>query len=531
MSSNSIQTANRQIARATGTIMAAMIFSQLIGLFSKSLIAQTFGTSLQYDAYVAANRLTEILYNLVAGGALSSAFLPVFIGLLAKEQRPAAWKLASSITNLVTLALVVFSIISAVFAEWIVNNILAPGFILDNPAKAALTAHLLRIQLITPCIFGISGLLMGILNAHQHFLLPALAPCMYSIGKIFGVWLFAPHMGIDGLAWGIVLGASLHLLIQLPQFLRLPVCRYNPTLGLNSPLVREVGRLMAPRLLGVAFVQLNFLANTYLASLQAGGSAASLDYAFTIMLMPQAAIAQAIAIAALPVFSAQVALEKKAEMRSSLSSTISGVIMLSLPASVGLILLATPIVQIIYQYRSFAAESTQMVAWALVWYAAGLVGHSVVEIVSRAFYALHDTKTPVMVGVIAMSLNLAFSLLFSSLFRQWAWMPHGGLALANSLATFLEMFALLFFMRRRLQGLEDPSLRSALLKSITAALAMGCAVIFWQKTAVPLPLTLNILMSILIGVLVYGIALWLLKVPELRILLSWLRGQLQRRIQ
>ena len=209
-------------------------------------------------------------------------------------------------------------------------------------------------------------------------------------------------------------------------------------------------RLMAPRLLGVAVVQLNFWLNTFLASFQPEGSLAAITFAFPLMIMPEAAIAQSIAIAALPTFSAQVARGKLAEMRASLAATLRGVLFLAIPAAVGLILLRFPLVNMIYQRNAFDETSTQMVAWALLWYAAGLVGHSVVEIVSRSFYALHDTKTPVFVGVGAMGLNLGFSFLFSALFSRIGWMPHGGLALANSFATTLEMVLLLVLMRRRL---------------------------------------------------------------------------------
>ena len=246
----------------------------------------------------------------------------------------------------------------------------------------------------------------------------------------------------------------LHLLIQLPALFRLPARRYFPTLGLHFPAVREVARLMGPRLLGVAIVQLNFVVNTILATGQPVGSLSSIKYAWAVMTMPQVVIAQSIAIAALPTFSAQVARGELGNMRISLAATLRGVLLLSLPATFGLILLREPVIDLLFQHGEFTAQSTDMVAWALLWYTVGLVGHSVVEIVARAFYALHDTKTPVFVGVVAMSLNLVFSLAFSALFTWLGWMPHGGLALANSLATFLEMVGLLVFMRRRLGGLE-----------------------------------------------------------------------------
>ena len=518
--------ANRQIAQAAGTVMAAMVLSQVMGLAAKMLTSRAFGTGMESEAFFAANRFAEILFNLVAGGALGSAFIPTFTGLLAHEKRQQAWRLASAIANLILLILTLTSILSAIFAREVVHYILAPGFSTVDPAKEALTVELLRIQLPSSIIFGLSGLVMGILNAHQRFLLPALAPSMYQIGWIFGILALSPHMGIYGLAWGVVIGSALHFVVQIPHLLKLPQRKYALSLGLHQPDVREVARLMGPRLLGVAVVQLNFLLNTYLASYQPEGSVTALSYAFPLMIMPQAAIAQSIAIAALPTFSAQYARGKLSDMRHSLSATLRGVLLLAIPASVGLVLLRNPLVTLVYQGGEFTTQSTQMVAWALLWYALGLIGHSVVEIVSRAFYALHDTKTPVFIGIAAMSLNLGFSLLFTTLFRLAGWMPHGGLALANSLATFLEMIALLFIMRRRLEGLEGRHIWKGILFAGIAALVMGIALLVWINFAASLSALWITLTGIASAVVIYTGILLIFKVDELRSVLTWLKSKI-----
>lgn len=469
--------ANRTIARAAGMVMAAFILSNLTGLARQILVANAFGTSPALEAFNAANRVSETLFNLVAGGALGSAFIPTFTGLLAREKRAKAWKLASAITNLVFLTVSAAAGIAAIFAPQVVRYILAPGFAAD-PAQMSLTISLTRLMLPSAVLFGISGLVMGILNSKQVFFIPALTPAMYQVGMIFGVLVLAPSMGIFGLAWGVLIGAALHLLLQLPALIR-QKGTYTPTLGLGLPPVREVGRLMGPRLLGVAVVQLNFWINVRLASRQPTGSVAAITFAFALMLMPQAAIAQSIAIAALPTFAAQVAKNRLDEMRSSLAASLRGVILLALPASVGLILLRQPIIALLYQRGEFTAHSTDLVAWALLWYAAGLVGHSVVEILARAFYALHDTKTPVFVGAGAMALNVGFSFLFSALFERWGWLPHGGLALANSLATALEMVVLFFLMRKRLRGIGGGEILRGGLKAALATVGMGLALWAW----------------------------------------------------
>ncbi len=508
-------TANRQIARAAGVVMAAFVLSNLVGLARQILVSRAFGTSAVIDAYNAASRVSDTIFVLVAGGALASAFIPAFTEFLTKEDHKGAWHLASSIVNLVIVILTLVSALSAVFAGPVVEYVLAPGF---EAEQQALTVSLLRILLISPVIFGVSGLLMGILNANQKFLLPALAPTMYWLGMIFGVIFLAPSMGIHGLAWGAVLGSALHLVVQIPALMKLGV-RYRISLGLESPAVREVGRLMAPRLLGVAIVQLNFWINTILASGQPEGSLTAIQVAWAVMTMPQVVIAQAIAIAALPTFSAQVARGELAEMRTSLAGTLRGIILLSLPATVGLIMLRRPVTALLFERGEFDLHSTELVTWALLWYTLGLVGHSLVEIVSRAFYALHDTKTPVLVGVAAMSLNVVLSIAFSALFLRVGWAPHGGLALGNTLATSLEAIALLILMRRRLDGLEGGRILAGSAQAAIATLAMGLALGLWMGLGADWPVWLAAGGGVVVGGGVYGAAVLALRVKEARALL------------
>jgi putative peptidoglycan lipid II flippase len=318
----------------------------------------------------------------------------------------------------------------------------------------------------------------------------------------------------------------MHFATQLPGLLKLPERRYMPTFGLRLPAVREVGRLMAPRLLGVSVVQLNFLVNTIIASGLAEGSLTSINVAFAVMTMPQVVIAQAISIAALPTFSAQIARGQPEEMRRSLASTIRGILFLSIPAMMGLILLRTPVVSMLFQRGEFDTHSVELTAWALLWYTAGLVGHSLVEIVSRAFYALHDTKTPVLVGVVAMSLNVVFSLTFPGMFASYGWMPHGGLALANSLATALEMVALLWLMRRRLAGLESRYVLVGTGKSVLATAAMSATLWWWMGFTAGSSVWLVALGGIALGGVVYGGLMWLLRVEEISSLVGYAKRRM-----
>lgn len=507
--------ANRQIARAAGTVMAAFVLSNAVGLVRQILVSGAFGTSTAMDAFYTANLIPNLLFNLVAGGALASAFIPTFTGFLARQDRSGAWRLASAVVNLVSVLLASASLLAAIFAPQVVRflYILKPEL---DPSLQSLTTRLLRILLISPVIFGASGLLMGILNTHQKFWLPALAPTMLWVGMIFGVIVLTPAWGIYGLAWGAVLGSALHLGIQLPGLARLEGREYFASLGLRLAAVREVARLMAPRLLGVGVVQLNFVVNTILATAQPEGSLAAISTAWMVVTMPQVVIAQAIAIAALPTFSAQVERGQILEMRASLAATLRGVILLSLPASLGLILLRQPVVAWLFQRGAFDARSTDQVAWALLWYSAGLVGHSLVEILSRAFYSLHDTKTPVLVGTAAMGLNVAFSFAFSALFQQMGGMPHGGLALANSLATALEAAGLVLLMRRRLGGLEGSRVLNGGAQAAGAVLIMSLGISAWLWVAASLPVELATLGGVGIGGIIYVLVVLVLGAPEAR---------------
>lgn len=469
----------RQIARAAGLVMAGFVLSRLLGLVRETVIASIFGGGGVYDAFVAASRPPETLFLVVAGGAIGSAFIPTFMDYIAQGRRDEAYRLTSTVVNLLLLLMIGIAGLSAIFARPIVDTLLVPDF--DAEAQA-LTARLLRIMLLTPIIFSVSGLMMGFLNAHQRFLLPALAPLLRNIGIIIGTVALAPSMGIFGLAWGTVLGAALHFLIQLPGVVatRFP---YRLILDVKHPGVIEVARLMGPRVLGLAIVQINFWVSTILASGMVEGSLGALNRAWFIMLLPQGVIAQSAATAAFPTFSAHVAGGQTEALKRTLGQVLRAVLFLALPATVGLVILRLPIVRLIFERGAFTPQDSQATAWALLFFSLGLVAHSLVEIVTRAFYAMHDTLTPVVVGGGAMILNVLLSLTLIHVIGTPGSLEHGtfaGLALANTLATTLEGLALLALIRARLGGLEGHRLASSLLRAGAASAVMGLAL--WLLT-------------------------------------------------
>jgi len=522
-------TANQQIARAAGIVMIAYIFSTMIGVIRGMVVSRAFGTSTSLDSFNAANRVTELLFNLTAGGALGSAFIPMFTGYLTRKDQKGAWKLASGVVNSVLVVLVLVSTLMWIFAPFLVENGLFALVADSSAVQVAETVRLLRIMLPTVIVFGLSGLVMGMLNAHQVFLWPALAPAAYSLGIILGVWLLPASLGINRLAIGTVIGALGHLLLQLPAFFRLPARRYELATGFRDGPVRKVLLLMLPRIFGAGIVQLNFMANTIISLSLGAGSASALTWAFTLMLMPQAAIAQSAGTASLPTLSAQVELGRFDEFRQTLSGIIRMMLLLALPATVGLILLRVPLVRVLYERGSFDASSTQMVAWALLWYAVGLTGHSLVEVLSRAFYAMHDTKTPVLVGIVAMTGNILLSFGFSQLFSQVGWLPLGGLALANTAATAVESLALLELMRRRMKGVGGKLILRTGALALAASTVMGAALAVWMTVFGGMNKFLVLAGGIVLGVAVYGLMMWLLKVPELGAIIRRVKGKLAKK--
>ncbi len=442
--------------------MFFFIASRALGLVRDVVISHQFGTSRALDAYFAAFNIPDFLFNVIAGGALGSAFIPIFSSALAQDDKRRAWRLASAVLNLAFITLTAVAALLAIFAPQVAAATVARGF---APNDQALTASLMRWMLITPIVFGLSGIVMGMLNSFQHFVLPAFAPVIYNAAIIAGALLLAPALGVYGLAAGVVAGAFLHLLIQVPWLVRQRM-QYSPTLGLDLADVREVGRLMLPRAIGLAVVQINFLVNTILASSLPAGRIAALAYAWRLMLLPVGVVGQSLATAVFPTFSEQTARREMGEFRKTFSAALRTTLYFSIPAAAGLFILGGPLIALVFQRGEFDVRSTAETAWALQFYAIGLFAHSGLEIITRAFYAMHDTKTPVVIGVGAMALNLALSVLLIAPLAQ------GGLALANSIATLLEMLILLFIFRRRVGDIDDRHILDSAWRIALAASAM-----------------------------------------------------------
>ena len=498
--------------------MATFIASRLLGLLRDVVISARFGTSDALDAYNAAFRVPDIIFTLMAGGALASAFIPTFSGYLARDDNEGAWRLASGIINLLLAALTIAAVIAALFAEPLVTYVLAPGF---SPEKQALTIPLMRLLLIAPIIFSVSGVVMGVLNAKQDFILPGLAPIAYNLAIIAGAILLSPTFGIYGLAIGAVIGAGLHFLVQVPGLIKVGA-HYSARLSLRDPGVRQVLRLMAPRVLGLAIVQINFLVETILASNLGTGAVSALNYAWRVMLLPQGVVAQSVAIAAFPTFSDQFARGQLDQLRSALSATLRVILFIAIPSAVGLLVLRVPLIQLIFQRGEFQDTSTELVATALGFYALGLIGHSGVEILTRAFYGMHDTRMPVALGVVSLIINLVLSLSLINV------LGIAGLALANTVAALAEMVLLAWVLRSRLGGLDDQRILATTLKTVVASLAMAIGVWEFLNRTEGIGSVVRGVSGIFLGGGIFFAVAWLLRIEELRMLLAMIKRRRSR---
>jgi putative peptidoglycan lipid II flippase len=464
--------------RAASLVGTAVLISRLLGLVRQMVTKYHLGvTTLEATAYEAANRFPEAIFLIVAGGAIGSAFIPTFSAYFARDDDAGGWRLFSTIINLITISITGIAAVTILLAPQFVDFFMA-DLVTEQPKLRELTVQLMRVMLLSTIIFGASGVIMGALNARQHFLLPALAPIVYNLGIIAGVVTWAalekpPEMG---LAIGAVLGALGHLLVQLPG-LRQKGAKYTAFLTLRDPGVRQVLRLMAPRVLGLSFSEINKFIILFLTGSMALGSLPALTDALRIIIMPQGVLGQAMGIAAFPTLATLAARSAFAEMRQVLTSSLRLLLFLGLPSTVLLMLLGKPLITILFQRGLFDAESTDLVTWALLFLAIGLVALTALEVIARAFYSLSDTLTPVVAGGVQVFVMGALSLWLSRvIFPNRGWIPLGGLALGFSLSNFLEVGLLLWLLRRKLGGLNGWALLDGFWRMSFAALLMASGI-------------------------------------------------------
>jgi putative peptidoglycan lipid II flippase len=525
MSDPSVSISEREnVSRAASTVGFYTLVSRILGLVRDMVVAGFFGAGMAADAFFVAFRIPNLLRRLFAEGSLTIAFIPVFTEYLRLKSRKEAFELARVVMTLLSIILVIVTILGILFSPWIVR-IQAWGFG-GSGIKYELTVLLTRITFPYVFLISIVALFMGILNSLRHFAAPAAAPILLNVGIIGATLWISPLLPqpIVGAAVGVVIGGILQVCLQVPFIIKKGISLF-PAWFPGHPAVKRIGLLMLPAIFGSAVYQFNQFIGTLLASFLAEGSVSWLYYADRLVQFPLGVFAIAISTASLPSLS-KLALEKDLnEFSDTLNHSLRLIFFVAIPSMFGLIILSKPIIRLLFERGVFDPISTVNTSYALVFYSLGLWAYSGSRVVVSAFYAFQDTKTPVRIAVITLAINLIFSLVLMGPLR------HGGLALALSIASSIQLCLLLFFLKRKMVSWDLSGVLVSVGKVLIASLVMGLAIYYmhslwfhdipgsgvWHQTV-------NVLCLVFIGVIIYFGAAWVMGCRELASLLKSIRS-------
>ncbi len=550
-------TKQKSVARSAGIVSIAVMFSRMFGLLREMIFSYYFGAGFLYDAYVVAFRIPNVLRDLFAEGALSVAFVKVFTDYQINRSEKEAWRLASLVLNLLAVVLSVICIVGIIFSRQFVD-LIADGF---SPEKAALATTMTQIMFPYILLVAMAAVAMGVLNTKGIFGIPASASTVFNIvSLVFGLsvayWLsgggwersldknivpgIASQWAIIGMAIGTLIGGTAQFAMQVPSLLKLGF-RFSPVLSIADDGVRKVIGLMTPAILGTSAVQINVMINTYFVS-EINGANSWLNYSFRLMQFPIGLFGVAIGTAAIPVLSRLASENKIKDFRDTISSSMNLVFLMTLPSACGLIALGEPIIRLIYERGAFKEADVPMTAWALAGYSVGLTGYAAIKILSPAFYALDDAKTPMMIAVASIGVNLIGSYFLRNWLSTVGVTPdspqgygHVGVALATSIVALVNFFALVFLMRRRIERLNGRSIIGSFLKIAAASAALSAVCYFtYHFMAARFGIStfgvklLETLVPITLGGVIFVLVAKLLKVNELEQLFGMLRKKFAR---
>ncbi len=511
---------------AAALVALSSLASRLLGVFRDRILAGSFGAGQELDVYYAAFRVPDLIFNLVVLGALSAGFIPVFSALI-KEFKPtrplendSAWRLAGNVMNFLLAGLLCLSAFGIIFANPLVK-LIAPGF--DSQAQAE-TVRLTRIMFLSPIFLGLSGILGGILQSFKRFLVYSLAPIFYNLGIIVGALYFTKLWGIAGLAWGVVLGAGLHFLIQLPSVYHLGF-RYRFILDWRDASSRRIGRMMVPRTMSLAIAQINLVVITVIASGLSSGSLAVFNFANNLQSLPVGLFGISFAIAAFPALSASAF--DPARLKENFSSAIRQILFFIIPATVVLIALRAQIIRVVLGTGNFSWQDTILTMNALAYFSFSLFAQATVPLLVRVFYARHDSSAPFYLGLISILANIGLSFWLGPLLGV------AGLALAYSASNILNFILLAVWLSLKVGNLDARRITVSVLKFALAALAAGLAA---QLAKVPAASLVNmstfagvlfqLVLSLAAASLAYALFCYLLRSEEFFGLLAALRARL-----
>lgn len=513
------------VAKAAGTIMIAMALSRLFGYVRDVVIYTNFGQDFRTDAYNAAFSIPDFLYYLLVGGALSSAFIPVFSSYLATDQEEDGWQVVSTIFNIVMVLMLIGITLGLIFTPQLIA-LLVPGF---TDKAFDLTVLLTRVMFAQSFFMALNGISQGILHSYKHFFAPALGSVLYNLGIIIIGILLVDKIGILGFSIGVVVGAMLNFLVQIPVLLKIGI-KYKPIVNLKHPGVKKIFTLILPVFIGLSVTHLNLFVNQYLASSLSYGMISALRAAQRIMQLPIGVFAIAVALAVFPTLTGHAARKEEKEFKATMSLGVRTVIFITLPAAVGLIALRVPIVRAMFQQGEFTAANTEATAYALLFYSLGLIGYSAQQVLNRAFYALQDTKSPVTIGIVTIIINIVLNFI---LIKP---LGHGGLALAYSIAGLVNMVLLLYYLRKKIGHIDGREMLRSFAKTFAASIFMGIIVYFtvylfelnFGVQSKVLQIT-EVLLGVGVGALVYIVLVSRMKMEEASIAMGILMRRFRKK--
>jgi putative peptidoglycan lipid II flippase len=503
---------SRSVASAAFLITFMSLASRIAGLLRDRLLASHFGAGDTLDVYYAAFRIPDLIYNLLILGALSAAFIPVFTSLISREEKEDAWRLARGVVNLAAIFIVIFSAIFCIFAPFIMK-VITPGF---PPDKLSTVVLFTRIMFLSPLFLGISGIFGGILTSFKRFFIYSLAPIFYNLGIIFGIVVLVRFMGPVGLAWGVVLGAFFHMLVQYPAARHLGYTHSWKSISyFKDRNIRKVLKLMVPRTLGIAVSQVNLLVITIFASLLASGSLAVFNFAQNLQGVPLGLFGSSFAIAVFPVLSAVYAQKNYDSFINNFSKTFRQILFFIIPISVAMILLRAQLVRVILGAGKFDWEDTVLTFQVLGIFSLSLCAQSLVPLLARTFYAMHDTRTPFYIALVSEAVNILTVILLIGRYKIMA------LALAFSLASIVQMILLLFVLRTKFENLDDKKILLSLVKISAACFLAGIGIQLMKYLVVsliPIDTFIGVFTQLsvagLTGAIIFFGVCYILKSPE-----------------
>jgi putative peptidoglycan lipid II flippase len=505
-------TAARSLARAGLIVSAAFLASRVLGWVRTIVIVRSGGSLTELDSFFAAFRIPDLIFQLVAAGALSSALIPIVSGLFATDEHRRAWRVVSTVTNLMLIGLLVLGLIVLVAAPVIVEFI-TPGF---DAVQTAKTVELTRIMILSPIFLALGAVATSVLNAGGRFAASAIAPVTYNLAIIGGALILAPSMGVDGLAIGVVAGSLCHLLVQLRP-LRSLGFRYTPRIDIGDRLARKALTLMAPRAVGLGATQITFVVVTSLATLQGPGAVTSFNVAFTLLQIPIGVIGVPLGIVVLPSLSREAAVGREPEFVAMLTRALRLLVYVMVPIGALFAILRLPIVSLLFDDGSYGQAALTQTAATLFAFLFGLAAHALIAVLARAFYARQDTLTPVLAAIGAVVINVSLAIVLVG--------PLGlpGVALAIAIAAWLEAIALIVILARRLPLFRPTDLLGVGVGSVfgtIVATAAGLVVLgLVERTLGPDPgkvvLALEIVITSVAFGLVYTAVSLALRIPEL----------------